>query len=198
VIAFVRGIPRTATAEGIVIDIGGVGLRLLPTAAALRVTRVDEQVTLPTALLVREDGWTLVGFADEEERTLFEALLAVSGIGPRTALAALSVLGAHGLRSAIAAADPDPLTRVPGIGRKGASRIVLELSDRLPAMTGEQAPPAEVSSWQVAVVAGLISLGWSAGQAEQAVAEVSADGSETVTDAASGLRACLRLLGGRS
>lgn len=194
-ISFVRGIVRQVTAEAIVIDVGGVGLRVLPSASAVAHASLDQPVTLATSLVTREDGWTLFGFSDDEERIVFEALLGVSGVGPRTALAAVSVLGASGLRAAIAGADPGPLTRVPGIGRKGAGRIVLELSDRL-------APPPSpavvaATDWQADVLAGLVTLGWPAGQAEEALARVQSEEHGAVIDAAAGLRACLRILGGR-
>lgn len=194
-ISFVRGIARQVTAEAIIVDVGGVGLRVLPSATAVAHATADQPITLATSLVTREDGWTLFGFSDDEERIVFEALLGVSGVGPRTALAAVSVLGASGLRAAIAGADPGPLTRVPGIGRKGAGRIVLELSDRL---APPQPPAVSVAGdWQADVLAGLVTLGWTQGKAEEALARVQAEEPAAAVDAATGLRACLRILGGR-
>jgi len=130
---------------------------------------VGREVDLHTALVVREDSWTLFGFADAEQGRMFEQVQTVSGIGPRIALGLVSVLGADDLRRAIDAEDLAALTQVPGIGKKGAQRIVLELKDKIdPPSIGRPAVPSD-EGWRTAVAAGLTSLGWSAKEAGAAV-----------------------------
>ena len=136
--------------------------------------RAGDHAMLPTSMVVREDGWTLYGFVDAEERDAFEIVQTVSGIGPRIALALLGALTPQGLRAAVHDEDLDVLMGVPGIGRKGAARIALELKDRLGAPTpGERAQVGtQGEAWSTAVLSGLISLGWSAREAAQAVEAV--------------------------
>ncbi|ACY97676.1 MULTISPECIES: Holliday junction branch migration protein RuvA [Thermomonospora] len=178
-IAFVSGKVAAAGPDHAVVDVGGVGLTLQCTPATLAGLRVGEQVTVPTSLVVREDSLTLFGFADDDERAVFELLQTASGVGPRLALAMLAVHSPNALRRAVAAGDVAALTKVPGIGKKGAQRIVLELKDRLGAPSGEEeaaAPaPARAEPWRTQVQTGLINLGWSAREAEAAVEAVAAE-----------------------
>jgi Holliday junction DNA helicase RuvA len=154
-----------------------------------------------TSLVVREDSLTLFGFASEDERNIFELLQTASGIGPRLALAMLAVHSPEALRRAVAAEDLNALTMVPGIGKKGAQRIVLELRDRLGApgeySAGGNAHAVRTAgpSWRDQVQSGLVNLGWSVRDADAAVAavEAEADGGPT-PDVASALRAALRKL----
>jgi Holliday junction DNA helicase RuvA len=178
VIAFVRGAVVHAGADTLVIDLGAVGVTVQCTPATAQGVRTGEHVDLMTTMVIREDGWTLYGFADPDERTVFEQVQTVTGIGPRIAMALLGTLAPDDLRRAVAAGDETALTRVPGIGRKGAQRIILELTDRLgPPMGG---PTDRVASgglsggWQAAVAAGLTSLGWSGREADQAVSAIDA------------------------
>lgn len=176
-IAFVRGTVASVSGAEVVVDLGSVGLSVLcpaPTALALR---HGEHVELRTSLVVREDGWTLYGFADPQERSLFEQVQTVSGIGPRIALALLETLPPDELRRAVAGDDEATLMRVPGIGRKGAQRLILELRDRIgPPSAAAVTPAARADDagvgWRAAVVAGLTSLGWTSREAEQAVAGI--------------------------
>jgi Holliday junction DNA helicase RuvA len=179
VIAFVSGRVAAAGPDGAVIDVHGVGLAVQCTPATLAGLRVGDHAKVPTSLVVREDSLTLFGFADDDERTVFELLQTASGIGPRLALAMLAVHSPDALRRAVAIEDVTALTKVPGIGKKGAQRIVLELRDRLGAPTGDGAaalpvPPAG-QEWREQVQNGLINLGWSAKDADFAVAAVAAD-----------------------
>ncbi|GLW67015.1 Holliday junction ATP-dependent DNA helicase RuvA [Actinomadura rubrobrunea] len=177
-IAFVSGTVAAAGPDAAVIDVHGVGLTVQCTPATLAGLRVGEQVRLPTSLVVREDSLTLFGFADEDERAVFELLQTASGVGPRLALAMLAVHSPDALRRAVAAEDVGALTKVPGIGKKGAQRIVLELRDRLGAPAGGAADapaPAGAEPWREQVRTGLVNLGWSAKEAEAAVAAVAAD-----------------------
>jgi Holliday junction DNA helicase RuvA len=168
-----------------VIEVGGVGLLVQCTPGTLATLRPGERARVATSLVVREDALTLFGFAADDERDVFELLQTASGVGPRLALAMLAVFTPDALRRAVAAEDITALTRVPGIGRKGAQRIVLELAGRLgpPGVAGRQAqgqlaagpalPGAE--PWRDQVRAGLLNLGWQAREADQAIAAVAAD-----------------------
>jgi Holliday junction DNA helicase RuvA len=134
VIALLRGRVVSATLDAVVLDVGGVGYAVR-VAPGTRVGPPGSEATLHTSLAVREDALTLYGFADLVARDLFEVLLGVGGVGPKVALAALGTLGAEGLCRAVVAQDLDALTVVPGIGRKGAQRLVLELGEKLGALS---------------------------------------------------------------
>jgi holliday junction DNA helicase RuvA len=204
-IAHLDGTVAAVAPDGAVIDVGGVGLLVQCTPATLAGLRVGERARVATSLVVREDSLTLFGFASDDERSTFELLQTASGVGPRLALAMLAVFSPDGLRRAVAAEDLAALTTVPGIGRKGAQRIVLELAGRLgapvelsPAAGRPAAPaPPRLAPWREQVQAGLISLGWQAREADQAITviepELAGDGGEV--DVAAALRAALRVLG---
>jgi Holliday junction DNA helicase RuvA len=197
VIASVRGRVAAVRLDGAVVEVGGVGLAVQATPATLASLRTGQEAELATSLVVREDSLTLFGFADADERDVFETLQTVSGVGPRLALAMLAVHSPEGLRRAVATDDLTALCRVPGIGRKGAQRIVLDLADRLggpsePARPGAAAPAT--ASGAPDVVEALVGLGWNAKQAEAAVQTVSA-ADDAPRDQTSLLRAALRHLG---
>ena len=191
-----------------VVDVGGVGYLVHATPTTLATLRVGEPAGVATSMVVREDSMTLYGFGDPDERDVFEVVQTVSGVGPRLALAMLAVHTPDALRRAVAGEDLAALTRVPGIGKKGAQRIVLELGDRLglpsDVVTGQHdAAGAEGvpvrGDHSERVVEALAGLGWPAKQADDAVAKVLAEaGTDAVgaDDVASTLRAALRLLGG--
>ena len=147
-IASVRGRVAAVRLDGAVVEVGGVGMAVQATPGTLAALRPGQEAELATSLVVREDSLTLYGFADADERDVFETLQTVSGVGPRLALAMLAVHTPDGLRRAVATEDLTALCRVPGIGRKGAQRIVLDLTDRLGAPVGEvvAAPAASGSS----------------------------------------------------
>jgi Holliday junction DNA helicase RuvA len=156
-------------------------------------------------MVVREDSMTLFGFADEDEKQLFELVQTASGVGPKLAQAMLAVLSPETIRRAVAGEDVKTLTAVPGIGQKGAQRIILELRDRIGAPTtagsaGAVAAPAVApADWQAQVQAGLVGLGWSAKEADKAVAAVTPQADQHATadgrpDVAALLRAALRTL----
>jgi Holliday junction DNA helicase RuvA len=203
VIASVRGRVLAVRLDAAVVEVGGVGMLVQATPATLAGLRLGAEAELATSLVVREDALTLFGFADADERDVFEVVQTVSGIGPRLALAMLAVHTPDGLRAAVAAGDLTALMKVPGIGRKGAQRIVLELTDRLGAPTGAQpvlAAPAG-PAWRDQVVDALVGLGWSAKQAADAVDAVAPSSDEPgdtpggAQDVAGTLRAALRHLG---
>ena len=203
-IAHVTGSVAAVAPDGAVIDVGGVGLFVQCTPGTLAGLRAGEQARVATSLVVREDSLTLYGFATEDERAVFELLQTASGVGPRLAQAMLAVLTPDALRRAVATEDLTALMSVPGIGRKGAQRIVLELAGRLGAPTGFAATPGGVAAaapqqWQDQVRAGLVSLGWGGREADQAVAavttEFTGDGEAADIEVAVALRAALRVLG---
>lgn len=189
-----------------VVDVGGVGYLVHATPTTLATLRVGETAGVATSMVVREDSMTLYGFGDPDERDVFEVVQTVSGVGPRLALAMLAVHTPDALRRAVAGEDLAALTRVPGIGRKGAQRIVLELGDRLGPPSGALAgagsatePAASSGDHSERVVEALAGLGWPAKQADDAVAKVLADaGTDAIAadEVATTLRAALRLLGG--
>jgi Holliday junction DNA helicase RuvA len=174
-IASVAGRVAAVAPDGAVIEVGGVGLSVACAPGTLAGLRVGEQARLATSLVVREDSLTLYGFADDDEKHLFELLQTASGVGPRLAQAVLAVHSPTVVRRAISEGDTSTLTRVPGIGRKGAERLVLELRDRIGPVGGvvpANGAGARPGAWQEQVRAALVGLGWTAGQADQAVAAV--------------------------
>ncbi|TQS41598.1 Holliday junction branch migration protein RuvA [Cryptosporangium phraense] len=197
-IASVRGEVAAVGPDGAVVEVGGVGIAVHCTPATLAGLRVGSPTRLATSLVVREDSLTLYGFASDDERTLFELLQTASGVGPRLALAVLAVHSPDAVRLAIAAADHTALTRVPGIGKKGAERLVLELRDRIgsidPVATPDLVAPG-TAGWQPAVRDGLTGLGWSAKEAEDAVALVAADSEGRPIEVAVALRRAIQVLG---
>ena len=195
-IASVRGLVASVSPDGAVIEVGGVGLAVHCAPATIAGLRIGAPARLATSLVVREDSLTLYGFADDDEKQLFELLQTASGVGPRLAQAVLAVHSPDVVRKAIATADTTTLTRVPGIGRKGAERLVLELRDRVgsaPVTDGALRAGGEV--WAEQVRQALIGLGWTAPQAEQAVAAVAdtVDGEPPPTAVL--LKQAIRLLG---
>ncbi|GAC1323378.1 MAG: Holliday junction branch migration protein RuvA [Mycobacteriales bacterium] len=178
-IASVAGRVASVAPDGAVVEVGGVGLHVQCSPGTLATLRVGEQARLATSLVVREDSLTLYGFVDDEERLLFELLQTASGVGPRLAQAVLAVHSPTAVRRAVATEDLPALTRVPGIGRKGAQRMVLELRDRIGSVegvngSGEAAvgwadvAPAS-GSWRSQLHGALTGLGWSGREADEAV-----------------------------
>jgi Holliday junction DNA helicase RuvA len=198
-IAFVRGEVAALTFNSAVVEVGGIGLEVMCTPDTLATLRVGHQATLPTSMVVREDSLTLFGFVDEDEKNVFELVQTASGVGPKLAQAILAALSPDELRDAIAHDDVGTLTKVSGIGQKGAQRIILELRDRLGAPTGGRLavgrPDAE--PWREQVRQALTSLGWSAKEADAAIEQVSVDataGGADSPEVAAMLRAALRTL----
>lgn len=192
-IASLRGTVTHATAGRLVVDVGGVGIAVTcPPQTALG-ARAGDAIDLHTTLVVREDSLTVYGFVDADQRDAFEAVQMVTGVGPRTAMALLATLTPDELRRAVAKEDLATLVRVPGIGRKGAQRLVLELKDRLGPATADGAPVAD--GWEESVRSGLESLGWSRREAEAAISAVAPMAAgDTSPDVAELLRAALRTL----
>ena len=195
-IAFVRGQVAAVTLSSAVLEVGGVGLELMCTPGTLATLRVGHQAVLPTSMVVREDSLTVFGFLDEDEKSVFELVQTASGVGPKLAQAMLAVLSPDDLRRAVAAEDVKTLTRVPGVGQKGAQRIILELRDRIGAPVGATpvaGVPASAEPWRDQVHQGLVGLGWSTREADRAVDVVAPDAGSS-PDVGALLRAALRTL----
>ena len=167
-ISRLRGRPAGRGPDGLVLDVGGVGYLVAATPRALARASGDDEVTVETYLHVREDALQLYGFADADERELFVQLLSVSGIGPKVALAVVSGSPARELRRAIVREDAARFQAIPGIGRKTAERIVLELKEKMAVV---EAVPAGGGAETVARDA-LVELGFSLVEAERALAEI--------------------------
>jgi holliday junction DNA helicase RuvA len=191
-ISSVRGEVLEVALDHVVIEAAGVGYRINATPSTLATLRHGSEARLITAMIVREDSQTLYGFPHGETRDLFLTLLSVSGVGPRLAMATLAVHDAAALRQALADGDVAALTRVPGIGKRGAERMVLELRDKIGAVAAP-APAINGHSVRGPVVEALVGLGFAAKQAEEATANVLAGDHDATTSSA--LRAALSLLG---
>jgi Holliday junction DNA helicase RuvA len=196
-IASVRGVVAAIAPDSAVIEVGGVGLQIQCAPGTLAGLKAGVEARLSTSMVVREDSLTLYGFADDDEKALFELLQTANGVGPRLAQAVLAVLTPDAVRRAIAGGDLAALTRVPGIGKKGAEKLVIELRDRIGPVSIADGGPAGVLSgaWPDQVRQGVLALGWTVAQADQAVAAVA----ETITGEAPPvpvlLRQAIRLLG---
>lgn len=203
-IAFVSGQVAALAPDLAVIEVGGVGMAVQCTPGTLAALRVGQPARLATSLVVREDSLTLYGFADDDERQVFELLQTASGVGPRLAQAMLAVHSPDALRRAVAGGDEKALTAVPGIGKKGAQRLLLELKDRLGEPTGAAGSvgvgSAVTASWRDQLHGALIGLGYSSREADEAVAAVAPQADEAVAQGAEPqvaplLRAALQTLG---
>lgn len=175
-IASLAGTLEARTAEYAVIAVGGIGFKVhAPTRTLAALGAVGNAVSVHTTLYVRQDQMALYGFATPEELRMFELLLTVSGIGPKAGIAILSSAPLEVLRFAVATGDAEPLTRIPGIGRKTAGRIVLELKGKIPA--GDLAPGTPVGTIEDAeILAALTSLGYTMVEAQAAIRALPADG----------------------
>ncbi|MDK1473419.1 Holliday junction branch migration protein RuvA [Streptomyces sp. 549] len=176
-IAFVSGPVAALAPDSAVVEVGGIGMSVQCTPGTLAALRLGEPARLATALVVREDSLTLYGFADDDERQVFQLLQTASGVGPRLAQAMLAVHTPDGLRQAVATGDEKALTAVPGIGKKGAQKLLLELKDRLGAPTGTGRPSTGTAAlapagWRDQLHTALIGLGYQPREAEEAVEAV--------------------------
>ncbi|MCT4356782.1 Holliday junction branch migration protein RuvA [Streptomyces sp. Je 1-79] len=177
-IAFVSGPVAALAPTTAVVEVGGIGMAVQCTPNTIAGLRLGQEARLATSLVVREDSLTLYGFADDDERQVFELLQTASGVGPRLAQAMLGVHSPDALRLAVATGDEKALTAVPGIGKKGAQKLLLELKDKLGqplgtgALVGAQRAAAGPAPWTEQLSAALIGLGYASREAEEAVAAV--------------------------
>ena len=193
-IASVRGEVLDIALDHVVIEAAGVGYKVMTTPSTLATLRRGTEARLIIAMIVREDSMTLYGFVDAESRDLFSTLLGVSGVGPKIGLATLAVYDAQALRQALADGDVTALTRVPGIGKRGAERMVLELRDKIgPVTPGGGLIGISGHAVRAPVVEALVGLGFAAKQAEEATDKVLATEPDATTQTA--LRSALSLLG---
>ena len=196
VISILRGAVASVGLDHIDVVAGGIGFRVHVTPAFAQAAPRDEEITVYTSMIVREDSMTLYGFESADERDVFTRLMSVSGIGPKIALAALAVLHPDELRRAVRDQDLVALQRIPGVGKKSAQRMALEIGDKLgtPASLPEAAPAPAPSQDAVAteVSAALVGLGWSEAQAAKAIEKLAGSG----LGASDMLRAALVALGG--
>jgi Holliday junction DNA helicase RuvA len=189
----IRGIVETCAEDSAVLRLGQVSVRLGVTGETVRSLRPGEPAELFAHLYIREDVLALYGFGSRDERSLFEALMGVAGVGPRAALGFLSVFSPQALRDAIEREDIAGLTRVPGVGRKTAQRVVLELKGKLSRVGGVSAP-GPIDSREGELIAVLTGLGYSATEAQEALRHT-ADVQGTGTDE-DRIRAALRYFAG--
>jgi Holliday junction DNA helicase RuvA len=178
-IASVSGKVAAVGSDVAIVEVGGVGLALSCTPSTLATLRVGESAALSTALVVRETELTLYGFMDADEREVFEALQSAAGVGPRLAQAVLATYRPDDIRRAVATEDLTALCKVPGIGKKGAARIVLDLKDRLGAPSGAGVSAtvlpfkgARPQSWEDQLRAALAGLGYGGREVDDAIAAV--------------------------
>ena len=209
-IASVNGRVAAVSPNGAVVEVGGIGLSVQCTPGTIARLQVGESARLATSLIVREDSLTLYGFADDDERQLFELLQTANGVGPRLAQAVLAIHPPREIRRAVSMADVKALMQVPGIGKKGAERLILELRDRLGSTTSDTsldaAPGAglpavtPVAPWRDQLTSALVGLGWSVKEADGAVLQLAPVADEQIVatgsvEVAVLLRQALQLLG---
>ncbi|WP_256795605.1 Holliday junction branch migration protein RuvA [Terrabacter sp. Ter38] len=198
-IASLSGTVLKVGLDSVVVGVGGVGMLVHTTPATATSVRLGQPTELATSLVVREDSLTLYGFATDDEKHVFETVQTVSGVGPRLALAVLAVHSPDAVRVALGTGDLVALTKVPGIGKKGAERMVLELKDKLGALPGSagHSDPIHLDTgeaWREQVREALVGLGWTLRQADDAldkIAPLAADGAGV----SALLRAALQELG---
>jgi Holliday junction DNA helicase RuvA len=166
--------------DSVVIMLGGIGLRVRVTRAAFEQAQLGAEIMLYTHLAVREDEIALYGFSSEDERALFEILITVSGVGAKLALAMLSALSADQLRRAVQRGEPELLTRVPGIGKKTAEKIVFELKDKIGAAADALSELAAINDVDADVIAALTSMGFSIVEAQRALQQLPRDAPQEV------------------
>jgi holliday junction DNA helicase RuvA len=208
VIASVSGRVAAVSPDGAVVEVGGIGLAVQCTPGTIARLQLGESARLSTSLVVREDSLTLYGFADDDERQLFELLQTANGVGPRLAQAVLAIHPPREVRRAVSMADVKALMQVPGIGKKGAERLILELRDRLGSTTSDTSLDAPlglpsvtpVAPWRDQLTSALVGLGWSAKEADTALGQLAPLADEQIAAAGSVevavlLRQALQMLG---
>lgn len=194
-ISSLRGTVSHVGLNSAVLDVNGFGMQILATPQTLATLRTGQEAQVFTAMIVREDSMTLFGFEETDQREVFETLLGVSGVGPRLALAVLAVHTPEAIRVAASSGDDKAFSKVPGIGPKGARRIVLELADKLVPLGTAGAPPK--NAWQGQVLTAMMGLGWSEKDATTAIDAATAEAPEVAAAGNVGeiLKLTLRRLG---
>lgn len=171
-ISLLSGTVRSINSDRVVVEVGGFGLTVLVTPATTTQVTLGSQIQLFTSLVVREDSLTLFGFINEESRALFELVQTVSGIGPKVALSILGALTPEDLGRAIAQEDIASIEKVPGIGRKGAQRLILELKGKLSDLSTAAQYKGHQPAWREQLASALVSLGFSPKESDSAISNV--------------------------
>ena len=171
-ISLLSGTVRSVTSDRLIIEVGGFGLSVLVNPQTSAQATLGSQIQLFTSLVVREDSLTLFGFINDESRTLFELVQTVSGIGPKVALSILGSLTPEDLGRAIAQEDVSSIEKVPGIGRKGAQRLILELKGKLSDLSSGQSYSTHQPAWREQLTSALVSLGFSPKESDAAISKV--------------------------
>ena len=174
-ISLLSGTVRSVTSDRLIIEVGGFGLSVLVNPQTSAQATLGSQIQLFTSLVVREDSLTLFGFINDESRTLFELVQTVSGIGPKVALSILGSLTPEDLGRAIAQEDVGAIEKVPGIGRKGAQRLILELKGKLSDLSSGQSYSTHQPAWREQLTSALVSLGFSPKESDSAISKVVSD-----------------------
>lgn len=196
-ISSIRGPVLEITPDSLVVGIGGIGMSVMCSPDTISQARINSEITLFTSLIVREDSLTLFGFANSENREMFEVVQGVSGFGPKLAFTIISSLPAEELRTAIGNEDVARLKQTPGVGAKGAQRLVLELKDRIGTPSSGAKRSANTSAqWQIQVEQGLLGLGWSPRDAQRAISAVIEEGATDSQATPELLRRALQILAG--
>jgi Holliday junction DNA helicase RuvA len=196
-ISSIRGPVIEIRLDSLVVGIGGVGMTVMCSPDTISQARLGSEVTLFTSLIVREDSLTLFGFANSENREMFEIVQGVSGFGPKLAFTIISSLPADELRTAIGNEDVARLKQTPGVGAKGAQRLVLELKDRIGTpSSGSKRTGSTGSQWQIQVEQGLLGLGWTPRDAQRAISAVIEEGATDTQETPELLRRALQILAG--
>jgi Holliday junction DNA helicase RuvA len=173
-ISILRGNVISQENDGLIVDVNGIGFHVLVPASQKDHVEPGETIYLYTRLIVREDAWTLCGFDTKEGRDIFDLLLTVNGVGPRLAMSILSTLSLDTIRRAVFNDQAELFNRVPGIGKKTAQKIVLQLQDKLPSAGGLE-PLAQISDVDTEVLAALTTLGYSLVEAQAALQYIPRD-----------------------
>lgn len=182
-ISLISGIVRSLASDRAVVEVGGVGLSISISASTSSSLNIGSSVQFFTSLVVREDSLTLFGFLDEQTRQTFELVQTVSGIGPKVALAMMGSLSPHALAMAVAQEDVKAIEKVPGIGRKGAQRLILELKGKISSFEGASRIIEHQPIWHEQLTSALTSLGFSSKESDYAVSSIVAEYSENGIDA---------------
>jgi Holliday junction DNA helicase RuvA len=183
-IALLTGTIRSLTSDRAVIEVGGVGLSVVLTPSTSGQITLGSQQQFFTSLVVREDSLTLYGFLSDEAKGLFELVQTVSGIGPKVAMSIVGAMSPEDLARAISQEEISVIEKVPGIGRKGAQRLILELKGKLSDLSNNQTYKAHQPAWREKLVSGLTSLGFSPKESDGAITEVVATLASEGIDAA--------------
>lgn len=200
-IAQLSGTVTEIQSDAVVISVGGIGLLVMASPAALATIRIGELVSMYTTMVVREDSLTLFGFDSKESREMFDVVQSVSGFGPKLAFTLLSHMPPEQLKNAIATENISAIKSTPGVGVKGAQRLVLELKDKIGYVAAPTSGQVSQEPWRDQVVSALMGLGWSQRESNEAMSQLINDNralqelGNPIQDVSDALRRALQILG---